>query len=49
MEEARKPMKIKLEDFNEFLIKELTEKYDSGLSGLRDRFQTLMTIFKELI
>ncbi len=49
MEELKKAKRIKIEEFNEFLVKELMSKYESGLEGLRGRFQTLMTIFKDLM
>lgn len=49
MEEGKKVLKIRLEDFNKFLERELVQKYDQGLEGLKDRFQTLMIIFKDIM
>ncbi|CDW78932.1 UNKNOWN [Stylonychia lemnae] len=49
MEIDNKVLRIKLEDFATFLEKELNNKYAQGLEGLRDRFQTLMVIFKDIM
>ena len=42
-------MRIKIEDFCEFIEKELSKKYEKGMSGLKDRFQTLIVIFKDIM
>ena len=47
--EIKKPMRIKIEDFNSFLEKQLMLKYSAGIEGLKDRFQTLMVIFKDIM
>lgn len=43
------PLKIKLEDFPAYLEKELLLKFSAGLRGLTDRFQSLMSLFKEIL
>lgn len=38
-----------MEDFPSYLEKELLKKFSMGLQGLKDRFQTLMTLFKDIM
>ena len=48
-EVERKPLKIKIEEFIPFFEKEIFNKYNEGLGGLRDRFQSLMIILKDIM
>jgi hypothetical protein len=47
----RHPLRVNIEDFPRYLEKELTLKFATvgGLQGLNDRFQALMTLFKDIM
>jgi hypothetical protein len=45
----RKPFRIPLEEFPTYLEKQLLSKFHTGLQGLKDRFHSLMSTFKDLL
>jgi hypothetical protein len=38
MELMKKPLRVKIEDFIQYLNKQMVAKFDDGLQGLKDRF-----------
>ena len=49
MEIQKKVLRVKMDEFTQYLDKQMLYKFDDGLRGLKDRFQTLMTIFKDIM
>lgn len=45
----RKAIRLPLEDFPSYLEKQLLAKFHTGLQGLKDRFQSLMNTFTDLL
>ena len=49
MEKMTERKRVSMEEFPGYLESQLLLRYSGGLQGLKDRFQTLMTIFKDIL